>query len=52
MGSSSWAEDPWVGERYEDYAVEPDRWSTGYRSPRERTVSYVVLVDGRVVDTW
>jgi len=53
MGSSSWAEDPWVGERYEDYAVEPDPWSTtGYRPPRERTVSYVVLVDGRVIDTW
>ena len=52
MGGSSWAEDPWVGERYAEYALQPDHWSTGHRSPRERTVSYVVLVDGRVVDTW
>lgn len=52
MGGSNWAADPWVGERYEEYAMGPDHWSTGYRSPRERTVSYVVLVDGRVVDTW
>ena len=52
MGSSGWVEDPWVSERYEDYAMEPDRWGTGSRSPRDRTVSYVVLVDGRVVDTW
>ncbi|WP_353507977.1 hypothetical protein [Intrasporangium sp.] len=52
MGGSSWADDPWVGERYAEFALQPDHWSTGYRSPRERTVSYVVLVDGRVVDTW
>lgn len=55
MEGSGWVEDPWVAERYEDYdpyEPGPHRWSPGQPTPLERTVSYVVLVDGRVVDTW
>lgn len=55
MEGTGWVEDPWVGERYEDddhHDPGPDRWLPVYPPPRERTVAYVVLVDGRVVDTW
>jgi len=40
-------------EPYDDFRYLDDRWATGlHASRRERTVSYVVLVDGRVVDSW
>ena len=53
MASSGWAEDPWVRERYDDYE-EPalESWYAGPSRAVERTVSYLVLVDGRVVDEW
>lgn len=42
-------DDPYDDFRY----LHDDRWATNVPSSRrERTVSYVVLVDGRVVDSW
>ncbi len=53
MLSSGWAEDPWVRERYDEYEEPPaDPWYAGPGRGPERTVSYLVLLDGRLVDAW
>lgn len=52
MVSSDWADDRWVQDRYYDYEPPPEPWYAGPSRTPERTVSYVVLVDGRVVDEW
>ncbi|GAA6524894.1 hypothetical protein [Intrasporangium sp. DVR] len=51
MEASSWTDDPWpVGDHDDDPVAA--RWSPGPSAAPDRTVSYVVLVDGRVVDAW
>ena len=52
MESSSWMDDPWRSEPYEEHEPVPGHWLMEYGADPERTVAYVVLVDGRVVDTW
>lgn len=52
MDGSSWMDDPWRAESYEMDDPVPPYWLMDQPPSPDRTVAYVVLVDGRVIDTW